>query len=156
MTNQSLNNNVTIKDIALELENQGVYLKGCSEKEVKKIESYYNIKLPDTYIDFLMIMGKSAGKFMLGSSAFYNDIFSLKDEANDLLEENDMNPLSEDVFVFWVHQGYQFTFFDLKDGGNPPFYWYCEGIHKHGFEKKGDSFTQFLEMQLIDSGFRIV
>lgn len=136
------------------LADKGCILKGCSTREVAKIEDHIQHKLPLAYVKFLFAMGKDAGKFMDGSSVFYNEIFDLKDGAIELLEDNDFKPLPDNTFVFYMHQGYQFAFFYLTDGDDPPVYYYYEGRTQGDFEKIEVSFTDFLESQLIMSGLK--
>lgn len=143
---------MSIKELAEYLERKNCDLSGCSPKQIARIEEYFNLKLPSTYVEFLLTMGKGAGQFMRGTSAFYNEIFDLREGSIELLDENDFMKLSDDTFVFWMHQGYQFAFFYLSDGDNPPVYFYYEGKTKNNFERIEDSFTDFLEKQLIMSG----
>lgn len=143
---------MNISELTEYLERRGCHLSGCSEKQIIKIEEFYNIKLPAIYIEFLLIMGKNAGKFMRGSSAFYNEIFDIRDGSIELLYENDFKELPDNTFVFWMHQGYQFAFFYLNQGDNPPVYYYFEGETKDDFEFKASSFTDFLVSQLDLSG----
>jgi hypothetical protein len=141
-----------VNDLAQYLENKGCKLKGCTMQEVNKIEGEFGIKLPASYVYFLLLMGKDAGEFLKGSSVFYNEMFVLRESSMELLNENNFKSLPPDTFVFWMHQGYQFAFFDLKEGDNPPIYFYYEGKTEGDFEKKENSFTDFLEKQLAMSG----
>lgn len=143
---------MNIKELAEYLERKGCDLSGCSEKQIAKIEEFFGVKLPSTYLEFLLAMGKDAGQFMRGSSAFYNEIFDLREGSIELLDENDFKELPDNTFVFWMHQGYQFAFFYLNEGDNPPVYYYYEGKTKNDFEIVENSFTDFLEKQLIMSG----
>ena len=145
---------MTVLEIANYLSKKGCILNGCSRAEIQKIENYYKVQLPETYVEFLKYMGKGAGKFMMGSSAFYDEIFDLKEGGIALLVENEFKPLPNLAFVFWMHQGYQFAFFNVNDGQNPPIYYYTEGSVQADFEKKENSFTDFLESQLQDSGIK--
>jgi hypothetical protein len=51
-----------------------------------------------------------------------------------------------------MHQGYQFSFFKLSDGENPPIYSYCEGQEENYFVKTDESFGAFLgaELELLE------
>jgi len=67
----------------------------------------------------------------------------------ELLEENQFpQTLPKDAFVFLMHQGYQFSFFRLSEGENPPIYFYCEGETKESFVKTHRQFTDFLATEL--------
>ena len=48
----------------------------------------------------------TGGQFMRGDSCFMNEIFYLKEGANELLiENNSKNTLLDEDFVFWMSQG---------------------------------------------------
>lgn len=143
---------MTILDLANILNSKGYILKGCSINEVKKIEKFFNVSLPETYIQFLLTMGKNAGDFMKGSSVFYDEIFNLREDSVILLEENNFISLPENAFVFWMHQGYQFAFFEVGGKSNPPVYFYYEGQNSLFFDEKEPTFINFLISQLEISG----
>lgn len=133
----------------------GSLLSSCSEKQVNRIERTFNIKLPLVYRSFLLNMGKSAGDFMKGSSCFYNEIFSLKEAAVELLEERNFKSLPEDSYVFWMHQGYQFAFFLLSDGDNPRVFFFTEVENNYGhsdFTLQNNKLTDFYYDELKMSG----
>lgn len=143
-----------VEQLARFLEQQGCRLRGCSEQQVDLIEQHFAVKLPSTYVAFLLRMGKEAGSFMLGSSAFYDEIYSLREYAIELLAENNFKPLPDNAFVFFMHQGYQFGFFDVSEGDNPPVYYYNEGNEQTDFMKEA-SLAAFFDIQLILSGFKL-
>lgn len=145
---------MNIQELENYLDSKGCKLKGCSSSEIIRIEKFFNVQLPLYYRQFLSSMGKGAGRFMQGSSVFYNEIFDLREGGTRLLSDDNFKLLPENTFVFWMHQGYQFAFFYLNQGDNPPVYYYHEGEHYEDFEKKEDSFMDFLEKQLIMSGLR--
>jgi hypothetical protein len=145
---------MTIKQLTRYLDTKGCDLKGCSSQEIAKLESFFRIKLPASYVEFLSAMGKRAGSFMRGSSVFYDEIFDLRQWSIDLLEDNDFKNLPDNTFVFWMHQGYQFAFFYTNSEDNPPVYYFSEGRTIGDFERTDDTFTDFLENQLIMSGLK--
>jgi hypothetical protein len=107
------------------------------------------INLPRTYKDFLKIMGHGAGKFLRGSDCLYQHLPQIQEWAKQLLVENDFpQTLPEDAFVFFMHQGYQFSFFRLSEGDNPPTYSYCEGQEQPYFVKSHDQFSEFLSVEI--------
>lgn len=127
-------------------------LKGCSKVDVQKLESYFNVCLPDVYKIFLFSMGHDAGKFMRGTSAFYKELFILREDLKDMLDEQGI-ALPDETFVFWSHQGYQFAFFYTNNGDNPPIYFYREG--EAAIKKVANGLTDFLTGELRMSGFVI-
>lgn len=140
-----------IKDLIRFLHEKNCKLKGCSTLEVKRIEKYFGVKLPDVYKEYLYNMGKGAGAYMEGSSAFYGEIFDLREDLESMLQEKGMS-LPNNTFVFWAHQGYQFAFFYIDNEDNPPVYFYYEGVTTGDFEKKERFLTDFWEKQLYMSG----
>lgn len=127
------------------------FLQHCSDRDINKLESKYNIKLPAVYKDFLIEMGRGADEFMLGSSYSYEKLFSMQDSAKELLEENNFRQLPLNSFVFWMHQGYQFAFFLLDDGDDPPIYHFDEvtsDTSNNEFVLLAQSFTKFLNIEL--------
>ncbi|MBY0537127.1 MAG: SMI1/KNR4 family protein [Chitinophagaceae bacterium] len=131
---------------------KGCKLKGCTKKEIYKIEEVYNVALPKAYKRFLEIMGKGAGNFMRGSSAFYNEIFDLREESIELVEKSFGRGLPENSFVFFMHQGYQFAFFYVQGSEDPPVYYFSEGSQQSEFIELTPSFTDFLVLQTEASG----
>ncbi|MDJ1485505.1 SMI1/KNR4 family protein [Cytophagaceae bacterium YF14B1] len=115
-----------------------LYCIPCSQDEITKLEESVGSPLPDAYKEFLLLMGKGAHGFMTGSDVFYHLLFDLTEGAHELLIE-DKSPLilPEKAFVFWMHQGYQFLFFNLNEGPDPKVYYYLEGKKITNFEDKG-------------------
>jgi hypothetical protein len=99
----------------------------CTTVEIEELEEWVGHCLPAAYREFLLWMGHSGGAFLQGSNCFYNDLESLQSDAKELLEENHFSgELSGDAFVFFMHQGYQFNFFYLSEGDDPPVFLYYE------------------------------
>lgn len=123
--------NKIIEDIVSSLTEKGLSLKddfrGCSNEEVQEIEAFYGIKLPEAYHLFLKKMGKSAGVFMAGTDMFFGHLFELREAATELLEESDTDyVLPKEMFVFSMHQGYEFCCFEVKGSHDPKVYQYIE------------------------------
>jgi hypothetical protein len=126
-------------------------LCGCTLEEIRQLEQRLGVKLPRAYQEFLRMMGKEAGQFLRGSDCFYPQMRELQTAAVELLEENHFpQVLPKDAFVFFLHQGYQFSFFRLSEGDDPPTYSYCEGETQGSFVKSHERFSDFLatEMEL--------
>lgn len=106
-------------------------VRPCSEDEVAQLEQRIGQRLPAAYREFLLWMGKGAGRFFVGTDYFYADVSQFDrhiEGAKKLLEENNItDPLPEDAFVFYMHQGYQIMYFRLSAGDDPPIYYYGEG-----------------------------
>jgi len=99
----------------------------CSLQEVEELEQWVGHRLPEAYREFLSWMGHSGGGVLAGTDCFYRDMKRIQAGAKELLEENQYSgELPRDAFVFCMHQGYQFIFFHLEDGDDPPVYYYVE------------------------------
>jgi len=99
----------------------------CTLQEVEELEQWIGHRLPEAYREFLLWMGHSGGGVLAGTNCFYGDLKRIQTGAKELLEENHFSgKLPGDAFVFYMHQGYQFNFFHLEDGDDPPVYYYAE------------------------------
>jgi hypothetical protein len=117
----------------------------CDRVEVSRLETQLANLLPEAYREFLLLMGHGAGDFLSGSDCFFQHLPHLQIWAKELLRENNFSEdLPKDAFVFYMHQGYQFSFFRLTEGGNPPTYSYCEGKEKISFVKTHNHYSDFL------------
>ena len=118
--------------------------KPCSWYEMSELERQLGFNLPRMYRDIFSRMGHGAEGFWAGEDCFYKHLPLIQIWAKELLTE-DSFPLSlpNDAFVFFMHQGYQFNFFKLSEGDNPPVYSYLEGQSEREFIKTYDKFTDF-------------
>lgn len=124
----------------------------CTAQEVNDLEATIGLKLPLAYKEFLLWAGHGAGRLMIGSQFYYDDLLAIQEIAAEMLEE-DKSPeiLPKDAFVFWMHQGYMFSFFRTSEGDDPPVHHYCEGENEGNFViAKQKSFTRFLEVEIQD------
>jgi hypothetical protein len=103
-------------------------IRGSREEELGRFEKDLGVALPVVYRLFLTRMGRSAGAFLLGTDFLLADLGSLRLQAEQLLDEGKVGfRLKETDFVFAVHQGYQFLFFDTKESDDPAVWLYDEG-----------------------------
>lgn len=117
-------------------------IQGCTINEVSNLEAKYG-NLPDSYRGFLLELGKGAGELMQGTDIFNRCLNDLNIDAIELLEENEEEfELPGDAFVFSMHQGYEFLYFNLSDGDNPVVYQYVEGEGAPTME--WNSFSEFI------------
>lgn len=145
---------MNLKQISNLLANTGNELIPCTLAEVTELEKKFQVVLPHEYKEFLLIMGKGAGEYMLGSSCFYEDLFNLHEWAREIMAENDLPELPSKAFVFWMHQGYMFTYFIANGDPNPKVYFYTEGKEMNDFVLKCDSLIDFYNQQLDVSGIK--
>lgn len=99
----------------------------CSEEEVHTLKKQLGQTLPVAYQEFLLLMGRRAGGLLKGTNWLYEDLEFIQEDALDLMRR-DRFPvlLPPDAFVFLMHHGYQFMFFRLTEGDDPPVYYYIE------------------------------
>jgi hypothetical protein len=60
--------------------------KGCSPEEIEKLEKHFGITLPEAYRAYLLKTGHSATWFLLGTNIMCPDLFSLRDGAQEMLD----------------------------------------------------------------------
>jgi hypothetical protein len=103
-------------------------IRGCREEEIGRLEKELGVALPALYRLFLARIGRSAGAFLSGTDFLFADLGGLRLQAEQLLHESKAGfRLSDTDFVFAVHQGYQFLFFDTKESDDPAVWRYEEG-----------------------------
>ncbi len=123
-------------------------MEGCSLENVEMREKNASLSLPLQYREFLLGIGRGAGILFQGTDIFFPSIIGLKTDAVNLLKENGENfTLSSVDFVFSMHQGYEFCYFNTSEGDDPPVYQYIEGSGSPMIVWK--SFSDFL-MDSID------
>ncbi|WP_213086944.1 SMI1/KNR4 family protein [Chitinophaga agrisoli] len=140
-----------LQEIKARLVKTKTQLKPCTPQEVIKVEEFYKVSLPAVYKEFLLMMGKGAGEYMAGSSVFYDEIFFLRQYAKELIRDNSLQPLPDNAFVFWLHQGYQMAFFLLDENEHLPVYYFGEGEGMKSVEIRYSRFIDFLEQELTMS-----
>lgn len=129
-------------------------VKGCTDEEINSIVKLQNKSLPKAYLEFLKYMG-NGNEILRGSSYTPSWFFDEDIEGNallqysiDLLEENNNKDLklTDNDFVFMLHQGYMFYVIKLDEGDNPPIYYYDESIEPPQTKllKISESFSAFL------------
>lgn len=85
--------------------------------------------MPSSYRSFLRLVGQGAGEFLVGTDWTFPCLAGLRASAERLLNENrvESNALSSTAFVFAMHQGYQFLYFDGALSVDPPVLLFLDG-----------------------------
>ena len=123
-------------------------LEGCTNEESGQLEAEIGTTLPQAYKAFLSLCGKGAGKFLVGTDWTYPKLLEVKPAAIELLRSSRVAAsLPPTSFVFAMHQGYQFLYFDCDVGHDPPVYLFLEG--EDSPRQVFGSFTQWLS-QCVD------
>ena len=128
----------------IEAYGRGPSISGLTDHEIDEIRVDQKLaSLPDAYVGFLRRVGRSAGRFLRGTDAFYPAILGLKPEASVLMDENGVTDLySSDSLVIGMHQGYQLYWMNNPHSNDPPVDMYQEG--DLGVKRHWNSFTEFL------------
>ncbi len=99
--------------------------RGTSTGAVEGLEEAVGRPLPGAYREFMLWAGHGAGDLLRGSRCFFHDIGAIQGAAHDVLEEGGCEEeMPLEPIVFWMHQGYQFLFFTLDAGDDPPLHYY--------------------------------
>ena len=116
----------------------------CTADEIRALEEKYSVTLPAKYKEFLKAGDALFQEIMVGSDFHPPYLENLNDWAKELLEEDgNSHKLKPGDFVFCMHQGYQFLFFNcLESTDDPPVYYYLEG--GDGFQEVAPSFTSYI------------
>ncbi len=110
-------------------------------EELDKIEKESAFIFPVIYKSFYKRCEISIPKGFVGIDLF-NKYKELNKWALELINEDKIeNFLTETDFVFMMHQGYMFWYFNANGEINPPVYFYEEGML---FPKRKDLLNSFL------------
>ncbi|KOP69346.1 hypothetical protein AMS59_23510 [Lysinibacillus sp. FJAT-14745] len=134
-----------IEDFLTSLEKDSYPMKPCSKDDRSKLVKLSPTRtLPKTYLDFMNKAGNGI-EFLVGTDYSMKYIIDLKEWAIELLEENNfIKKLTDNQFIFMMHQGYMFWFFNLNDGDDPAVYRYDESVELDDFNKVSDTLSDFL------------
>jgi SMI1/KNR4 family protein SUKH-1 len=124
-------------------------IQGCRDEDIERLERESGVALPIAYRLFLRRMGRSAGAFLVGTDFRFADLGGLLRQAEQLLQET-QSPfrLKDADFVFAVHQGYQFLFFDTTESDDPAVWLYDDG--EAAPREVFDHFSEWLEASVSD------
>ena len=83
--------------------------RGCTAGEIESLERRFSLRLPQCYRDFLAIMGRAAGEFLVGTDYSFPKMFEFRKDAEEILRTSHSDfKLPSTAFVFMFHQGYHF------------------------------------------------
>jgi hypothetical protein len=122
---------------------------GCSDEEIHQIETKMDVRLPDTYKDFLRVCGKCVGTFRADIDWLYPEVLTNRGQAIDLLQICGKGlALPERAYVISASHEH-FTFFDTAQmEGDLPVYLFVEGSHE--FSRVAESFWAAIEPELTE------
>ncbi len=102
---------------------------GCSEQDISQLETTYQLVLPQFYRKWLLVNGRVPPRSLTGSDCHFPNLLNLKFWAEELLAENGSPfELKANEFVFFMHQGYHFLYFEASTpNADPDIYEFVEG-----------------------------
>jgi len=129
--------------------------RGCSKAQIEALqdllpEYFY---LPDSYYEFLRFGGNGICDMLSGTDFYFPQIYSLTGgkklqelkEASFFPESFNYNSyLTDDVFLFYYHQGYFIRLFYLLAGSDPNVFYYEAGLSEEFLLSQQQSFSQYL------------
>jgi hypothetical protein len=118
-------------------------IRGCSEADLLALEQESGVTLPMAYREFMMTVGRGAGKFLQDVTVFYPDIKKLTQE---VVNELPNIKLPSGAFVFLQRLGEVFLYF-VADGSSadPPIYRWSE---RRGVAEACESIWVFIGQEL--------
>jgi hypothetical protein len=106
----------------------GVDVVGCTSDEIHEIEDRLGQGVPELYRRFMLVAGRRTGPALSGTDCTYPTVLELREWAEELLDEcQTAYRLPPDLFVFSMHQGYEFLAMNLGGSDDPPVLQYVEG-----------------------------
>ncbi|MBW8482282.1 SMI1/KNR4 family protein [Actinomadura parmotrematis] len=101
---------------------------GIGEHEVLEVMRDQDLdRIPGSYHDFLLLMGRGAGGLLRGTDAFYPQIIGLKEDSLEIARGGSGVSIPANALVFAMHQGYQVYWMVDLVKENPRVYMYQEG-----------------------------
>ncbi len=124
-------------------------MHGCTSEEIRHLEVGLRLHLPKAYREFLSQCGKGAGKFLVGTDWTFAKLTGVQQDAVKLASSCGIDGLLPlHAFVFAMHQGYQFLYFDCDQSDDPPVMLFLEG--EGSPRQVSGSFTQWLSQCIVD------
>ncbi|GBF05656.1 hypothetical protein DAERI_050165 [Deinococcus aerius] len=117
----------------------------CTHGMIRELmEAQAVATLPKLYVDFMTLMGRSRS-FLVGSDIMYPEVKGNKEGLTELLMEEwpEHNLDTSSVFVFYGHQGYQYSFFFVDSASDDPCVHYYL-FNEKAFKVASESFSKWL------------
>lgn len=116
---------------------------GCTEEQIREIETAANVNLPGCYRAYLRKMGGGTNRLFRGEDDYYYpNLISAQGILSDWRFADQDFRLPNDVFVFLMHHGHLFYYFHTENvGDDPPVY--CVPDLDYNPEKVSDSTSEF-------------
>jgi len=116
-------------------------LSPCSEQDITELEQRFAVVLPESYRNFLRVMGRNGGDF-LNDGIWEYPLEMVPEGANSLLTENEATfQLLPADFVYLCRDNF-FLFFDTNAGDDPAVYIFKDGAREP--QRFFESFSEWL------------
>ncbi|MDI5964915.1 SMI1/KNR4 family protein [Streptantibioticus silvisoli] len=142
---------LSISDIAAGLRRANPEsVAGLTDAEMKCVREQWGIrKFPARYEEFLSLMGRGAGRILLGTDAFFPEILEMRRASDEFFADNPEGmDLPDGAVVFAMHQGYQVYWMDSSTLQDPPVSLCMEG--ERAPMAHWASFTEFLNSEYLN------
>ena len=128
---------------------EGVDCQGLSDTEIEQVALDQGVELPEAYAGFLAVAGRRCGDLWIGTTAFYPAILGLRDDATELLTEDEADwTLADTDVVIAMHQGYTFLYLSGREP-DPAVHRYVEGEERS--ERIFERFSSLILTSVGDS-----
>ena len=128
--------------------------RGCSETQIESLEELLPeyVYLPESYCEFLRFGGHGICDMLNGTNFYFSQVYGLRAERKPQIlkdmgfftENFDKSYLTDELFLFYYHQGYFARFFYLDGGSDPSIFYYESGLPHDYLLTQEQSFSEYL------------
>ena len=127
-------------------------LVGCSDQEISQLEEKYQVKLPESYKEFLLTMGKNFGR-LVDTNEYridYDSVMTMTEKEQKFIDEckaegeNVADLPKNTIIILGRSDGTQFYLIEAQDNTDSPVFYYNSDTEI--VEKEFDSFWDVLKM----------
>jgi len=120
---------------------------GCTDQQIEDLEKEHKVVLPESYKNFLKLLGKKSGKIFPKTDISFDKISEIRDLAKKTLNESAQElVLQKNCFLFSMkkgYNGYQFLFFNTNGSDESEIYRIADSESEP--TKISENFTQFFQ-----------
>lgn len=129
--------------------------RGCTEEQIERLEQLLPeyTYIPESYYEYLIFGGNGICNMLNGTDFYFPQIYTLRAEQKiiHLKDTNFFAPhfdvesdLTDQLFLFYFHQGYFARFFYLDAGDDPNIYYYEAGLKYKFILTQEQTFSEYL------------
>lgn len=113
---------MNLEDLKYSISNSNINCQGCSISEIETFEKEYNISLPDSYKEFLLICGSKSEDLFCGHTIELKHWNYIQEAGIKSYEQALKVKCSSNIIFILEHQGYSHYYLNLNEGQNPDVY----------------------------------